>query len=148
MGMTKVMNSDNRLSTHKEPSAVGKVITGVYASALTFASTAVITFAATDTLGKKIADAATYAYQNIKDAFDICAVLALAISLLLLLFGRSDKTAEPSYKAIKIVIVAFVVFHSLGWLIPWIKSISGFQDYVASISSGFIPQFKNLILMY
>ena len=147
--MTKVMTADNRLSIHKEPSAIGKIATGVYASALTFASTAVVAFAAggTDTFGKKMADAAKYAYQNIKDAFDICAVLALAISLLLLLFGRSDKTAEPSYKAIKIVIVAFVVFHSLGWLIPWIKSISGFQDYVASISSGFIPQIKNLILM-
>lgn len=145
MGMTKSMSiSEKKSPLAKRSGILGKLAVGAYTAMLTVSAT--ITPVMASTLGTKIKSAMTSLYTDAKDIFDVCAIVALAISLLLLLFGRSDKSAEPSYKAIKTVIICFIVFHSLGWLVPWLLTVIGHQDYsIASMASGFIPQIKNLI---
>ena len=145
MGMTKSMSISEKNSPLAKHSAMfGKLAVGAYTAALT--ASASISMVMASTLGTKIKSAMTSLYTDAKDIFDVCAIVALAISLLFLLFGRSDKSAEPSYKAIKTVIICFIAFHSLGWLVPWLLTIIGHQDYkIGSIASGFIPQIQNLI---
>ena len=110
-----------------------KLSTIVIASgtAVATASMFVVTASASD-LGKKMSNFFAGIYDDIKSVFDVAAIAALAICLLLLLFGRTDKTAEKSYSWLWKIVISFVIFHSLGWLLPWISTQAGFS----SISSG------------
>lgn len=105
------------------PNKLSTVVTAT-GTAVATASMFVVTAFASD-LGTKVAAFFSSVYNDIKMVFDVAAIAALALCLLMLLFGRTDKTAEKSYSWLWKIVIAFIIFHSLGWLIPWVATTTG-----------------------
>lgn len=103
-----------------------KISTLVTATGTAIATASVFVMTAyASTLGSKMAGFFATTYDDIKSVFDVAAIVALAFCLLTLLFGRTDKTADKSYSWLWKIVIAFVLFHSLGWLIPWVATQTG-----------------------
>lgn len=128
----------DRLKPRKDYSnAISSIVTGVSTAAFS-AAMLIQPVMAASALGSKMNTFFKNTYNDIKTVFDVAAVLALSLCLFTLLFGRSEKTADKSYSWLFKIIIAFVVFHALGWLLPWITSQTGSQDYKA-VSTVFYP---------
>ena len=126
----------------KKQNSIGLACTGIYTTALTVVSTMVVSYAASNDLGSKLKTAMQSFYNNMKDAFDTAAIAALAVALFFLLFGRSDKSAEKSYSWIFKIVGAFVVFHSLFWLVPWVASIIGGSKTDTTVLGGAVSAIR------
>ncbi len=114
----------DRLKPRKDYSnAISSIVTGVSTAA--FSAAMLIQPVMASELGSKLNTFFKNTYSDIKTVFDVAAVLALSLCLFTLLFGRSEKTADKSYSWLFKIIIAFVVFHALGWLLPWITSQTG-----------------------
>lgn len=122
----------------------GMAMTGIYTMALT-ASTVMATAMASE-IGAKIKSAMETLYADVKDAFNAAAIAATAICLFILLFGRSDKTAEKAYSWLFKIVVSFVIFHSLGWLVPAVLGLLGVDDTTYYTPSRIhLPQFNIIV---
>lgn len=114
----------DRLKPRKDYSnAISSIVTGVGTAA--FSAAMFIQPVMASELGDKMSKFFGTVYGDMKSVFDVAAILALALCLFILLFGRSEKTASSSYSWLFKIVGAFVVFHALGWLVPWIAKQTG-----------------------
>lgn len=58
-------------------------------------------------------------YTDIAGVFSLICVLAGAVALITLLFGKSDKSATSAWSWIKRIAIAWVLFNSLGTIVSY-----------------------------
>lgn len=68
-------------------------------------------------------------YSDLAGVFSLICVLAGAVALVTLLFGRSDKSATSAWSWIKRIVIAWALFNALGAIVSYGDTLLSGMNY-------------------